>query len=187
MKKKIIYGLLFAVAMVTASSSFVSCKDYEGDDYARLEEENLSLRDALNKQIAAMSAYALKSDLKDWALKTDLDAYVKIVDYVNDSIKQNQWILAIQKSVEALENDSVSKYAELIHNNNKSIVYVTALAKNDSVRIDALENALKGWGPDLTEAVAEAAKVSATVAADSAKWNTTSENTNSTKTAKITS
>jgi len=205
MKKKIIYGLLFAVAMVTASSSFVSCKDYEGDDYARLEEENLSLRDALNKQIAAMSAYALKSDLKDWALKsdlkdwalksdlkdwalksdlkdwalkTDLDAYVKIVDYVNDSIKQNQWILAIQKSVEALENDSVSKYAELIHNNNKSIVYVTALAKNDSVRIDALENALKGWGPDLTEAVAEAAKVSATVAADSAKWNTTSETVN---------
>ena len=71
MKKKIIYGLLFAVAMVTASSSFVSCKDYEGDDYAQLKEENLSLRDALNKQIAAMSAYALKTDLKDWALKSE--------------------------------------------------------------------------------------------------------------------
>jgi hypothetical protein len=38
MKKKIIYGLLFAVAMVTASSSFVSCKDYEGDDYAAIRE-----------------------------------------------------------------------------------------------------------------------------------------------------
>ena len=62
MKKKIIYGLLFAVAMVTASSSFVSCKDYEGDDYAQLKEENLSLRDALNQQIAGMSAYALKTD-----------------------------------------------------------------------------------------------------------------------------
>jgi len=196
MKKKLIYGLLFAVAMVTASSSFVSCKDYEGDDYAGLKEENLSLRDALNKQIAGMSAYALKSDLqdwalksdlkdwalksdlKDWALKTDLDAYVKITDYVNDSVKQNQWILAIQKSVEALKNDSVSKYAELIHNNNKSITYVTALAKNDSIRIDALENALQGWGPDLTEAVAEAAKVAATVAADSAKWNATTETVN---------
>ena len=42
MKKKIIYGLLFAVAMVTASSSFVSCKDYEGDDYANLRERMLT-------------------------------------------------------------------------------------------------------------------------------------------------
>jgi hypothetical protein len=39
MKKKIIYGLLLAVSMVTASSSFVSCKDYEGDDYAHWQEQ----------------------------------------------------------------------------------------------------------------------------------------------------
>ena len=39
MKKKIIYGLLLAVSIVTASSSFVSCKDYEGDDYARLQND----------------------------------------------------------------------------------------------------------------------------------------------------
>ena len=39
MKKKIINGLLFAVALVAATSSFVSCKDYEGDDVARLNEE----------------------------------------------------------------------------------------------------------------------------------------------------
>ena len=38
MKKKIIYGLLLAVAMVTATSSFVSCKDYEGDDLAAIRE-----------------------------------------------------------------------------------------------------------------------------------------------------
>ena len=42
MKKKIIYGLLFAVAMVTASSSFVSCKDYEGDDYAGLRDKMIA-------------------------------------------------------------------------------------------------------------------------------------------------
>ena len=40
MKKKIIYGLLLAVALVTASSSFVSCKDYEGDDVNGLKEQN---------------------------------------------------------------------------------------------------------------------------------------------------
>ena len=54
MKKKIIYGLLFAVAMVTASSSFVSCKDYEGDDYAALKEKNASLEAYLNSQIAVL-------------------------------------------------------------------------------------------------------------------------------------
>jgi len=160
MKKKIIYGLLFAVAMVTASSSFVSCKDYEGDDYAQLKEENLSLRDALNQQTIAMKNYVLKTD------------------YATDTTAHHLWNAAIENSVKALENDSVQKYAKLIHENNKAIIYVTALAKadstrswNDSIRIDKLENALQGWGDDLTEAVKEAAKVAATVAADSAKWN----------------
>jgi len=54
MKKKIIYGLLFAVAMVTASSSFVSCKDYEGDDVQELKEQNARLQDYLQKQIDAI-------------------------------------------------------------------------------------------------------------------------------------
>ena len=160
MKKKIIYGLLFAVAMVTASSSFVSCKDYEGDDSAQWKEENLSLREALNQQANAMKTYVLKTD------------------YANDTTAHHLWNVAIENSVKALENDSVQKYAKLIHENNKAIVYVTALAKadstrswNDSIRNDKLENALQGWGDDLTEAVTEAAKVAATVAADSAKWN----------------
>jgi hypothetical protein len=189
MKKKIIYGLLFAVAMVTASSSFVSCKDYEGDDYAQLKEENLSLRDALNQQIIAMGSYALKTDLKDWALKTDLKDWALKSDLkdwllksdykaIEDTVALHNWVEAIRKSVVALENDSISKYAELIHNNNKAIVYVTALAKadstrswNDSIRIDNLEQFITAWGDDLAGATAEAAKVAATVAADSAIWN----------------
>ena len=189
MKKKIIYGLLFAVAMVTASSSFVSCKDYEGDDYAQLKEENLSLRDALNQQIIAMGNYALKTDLKDWALKTDLKDWALKSDLkdwllksdykaIEDTAALHNWVEAIRQSVAALENDSISKYAELIHNNNKAIVYVTALAKadstrswNDSIRIDNLEQFITAWGDDLAGATAEAAKVAATVAADSAIWN----------------
>lgn len=187
MKKKIIYGLLFAVAMVTASSSFVSCKDYEGDDRAQWKEENLSLRDALNQQIAGMSAYALKtdlkdwalkSDLKDWALKTDLKDWLLKSDYTNDTTILHAWQRTIDESLNALKNDSINKYAQLIQNNNKAIVYVTALAKadsarswNDSIRIDELQQALQGWGPDLKEAVNEAATVAATVAKDSALWN----------------
>lgn len=167
MKKKIIYGLLFAVAMVTASSSFVSCKDYEGDDYAQLKEENLSLRDALNNQATEMQNYVLKTT------------------YATDTTAHHLWNVAIENSLKALNtfsHDSIYILANQIAENNKAIVYVTALAKadstrswNDSIRIDALEQALTGWGDDLTEAVKEAAKVAATVAADSAKWNSTSE------------
>ena len=189
MKKKIIYGLLFAVAMVTASSSFVSCKDYEGDDLAQWKEENLSLREALNQQIIAMGNYALKTDLKDWALKTDLKDWALKSDLkdwllksdykaIEDTAALHNWVEAIRQSVVALENDSVSKYAELIHNNNKAIVYVSALAKadstrswNDSIRIDNLQKFVTAWGDDLEGATAEAAKVAATVAADSAIWN----------------
>ena len=189
MKKKIIYGLLFAVAMVTASSSFVSCKDYEGDDLAQWKEENLSLREALNQQIIAMGSYALKTDLKDWALKTDLKDWALKSDLkdwllksdykaIEDTAALHNWVEAIRQSVVALENDSVSKYAELIHNNNKAIVYVSALAKadstrswNDSIRIDNLQKFVTAWGDDLAGATAEAAKVAATVAADSAIWN----------------
>ena len=163
MKKKIIYGLLFAVAMVTASSSFVSCKDYEGDDLAQWKEENLSLREALNQQAIAMKTYVLKTD------------------YANDTTAHHLWNAAIENSLKALNtfsHDSIYILANQIAENNKAIVYVTALAKadstrswNDSIRIDNLENALMGWGDNLTEAVKEAAKVAATVAADSAKWN----------------
>lgn len=163
MKKKIIYGLLFAVAMVTASSSFVSCKDYEGDDLAQWKEENLSLRDALNKQATEMQNYVLKTT------------------YATDTTAHHLWNVAIENSLKALNtfsHDSIYILAKQIHENNKAIIYVTALAKadsarswNDSIRIDKLENALKGWGDDLTEAVSEAAKIAATVAADSAKWN----------------
>ena len=46
MKKKIINGLLFAVALVAATSSFVSCKDYNGDNYAELQEKYLTLQAA---------------------------------------------------------------------------------------------------------------------------------------------
>lgn len=150
MKKKIIYGLLFAVAMVTASSSFVSCKDYEGDDYAGLKEQNLKLADALQKQIDGMSAYAKLTDLKDWALKTDLDDYLKLSDYnaIKDTTELHKWVDAIQASVNALKNDSVKKYADLIQQNNKLITSIG----------DTLHQFVFAWGDDLATALANAGK-----------------------------
>lgn len=150
MKKKIIYGLLFAVAMVTASSSFVSCKDYEGDDYAGLKEQNLKLADALQKQIDGMSAYAKLTDLKDWALRTDLDNYLKLSDYnaIKDTTELHKWVDAIQASVNALKNDSVKKYADLIQQNNKLITSIG----------DTLHQFVFAWGDDLATALANAGK-----------------------------
>lgn len=59
MKKKIIYGLLLAVAMVTASSSFVSCKDYEGDDVNGLKEQ-IALQDATLRAFIQAQINAIK-------------------------------------------------------------------------------------------------------------------------------
>ena len=159
MKKKIIYGLLFAVVMVTASSSFVSCKDYEGDDYAGLKEQNLKLADALQKQIDGMSEYAkltdlkdwaLKSDLKDWALKSDLKDWLLKSDYnaIEDTTELHKWVDAIQASVNALKNDSVKKYADLIQQNNKLITSIG----------DTLHQFVFMWGDNLTEALQNAGK-----------------------------
>lgn len=135
MKKKIIYGLLFAVAMVTASSSFVSCKDYEGDDYAALKEQNLTLAEALQNQIDGMSNYAKLTDLKDWLLADDYKA-------IEDTTALHAWIDAIQKSVNALNNDTVKKYAELIHQNN---IKIASLG-------DTLDRIVYIWGPELKDA-----------------------------------
>ena len=62
MKKKIINGLLFAAALVVASSSFVSCKDYEGDNIALQQEEMSGLKAALAIQAQDMQKYCLVTD-----------------------------------------------------------------------------------------------------------------------------
>jgi len=79
MKKKIIYGLLFAVAMVTASSSFVSCKDYEGDDYAMLKEQlqkDADLISAIEAQLKAIKSCNCDATLADRVATIESD-YLK--------------------------------------------------------------------------------------------------------------
>ncbi len=62
MKKKIINGLLMMALVVSTTSSFVSCKDTAGDDYARFEEkfyqQDTYIKDVLLDQITN-----LKTDL----------------------------------------------------------------------------------------------------------------------------
>ncbi len=90
MKKKIIYGLLFAVAMVTASSSFVSCKDYEGDDYAHWQNEVANGTITQNSTLADVLTYekqrllsALQDALANATTAADQAAISTLIGQVN--------------------------------------------------------------------------------------------------------
>lgn len=156
MKKKIINGLLFAVAMVAATSSFVSCKDYEGDNYAEFQEKYATLQEAYNAQVKAMQDYVLTSRYNDETGYSAAELAAKGT---------------IKKRLDDLEKDTAS-LAKRIANNNIAIKKAQALAEKDSAMLHKL---VKAWGDDLDYAVGKAAEVLATVANDSAKWNATSE------------
>lgn len=159
MKKKIINGLLFAVALVAATSSFVSCKDYEGDNYAELQEKYATLEEVFNAQVQAMKDYVLTSR------------------YNNETGYSPELLVSkgtIAKRLEDLEKDTAS-LAQRIHDNNVAIQqaqalasYASDLAKTDSAMLHKL---VAYWGEDLGAAVEKAAEVLVTVAQDSAKWN----------------
>ena len=156
MKKKIINGLLFAVALVAATSSFVSCKDYEGDNYAEFQEKYATLLQAYNAQVKAMQDYVLTSRYNDETGYSAAELAAKGT---------------IKKRLDDLEKDTAS-LAKRIADNNIAIKKAQALAEKDSAMLHKL---VMAWGDDLDYAVGKAAEVLATVANDSAKWNATSE------------
>ncbi len=129
MKKKIINGLLFAVAMVAATSSFVSCKDYEGDNYAEFQEKYTLLQTAFNEQVAAMQKYVT------------LDQYGKEVGTNYDLAKGT-----IQYRLDELEGEldetTEGTLAYKIHKNNEAIATAKGLAERDSIYLRKL---LVGW------------------------------------------
>ena len=84
MKKKIIYGLLLAVAMVTATSSFVSCKDYEGDDLAAIREK-IAI-DGINSQATLDELIKTQLSLAQAQLESLLEAIGNLK--ANDPMRQ---------------------------------------------------------------------------------------------------
>ena len=152
MKKKIINGLLFAVAMIAATSSFVSCKDYDADNYNELQAKYASLQDAFNKQVAAMQDYVLTTRYNDETGYSAAELAAKGT---------------IKKRLDDLEKDTAS-LAQRISDNNLAIKKAQALAEKDSTLLHKL---VLAWGTDLDVAIGKAAEVLATVANDSAKWN----------------
>ncbi len=156
MKKKIIYGLLLAGAMVTASSSFVSCKDYEGDNYAELKNKDASLEEILRLQQQALencstncaNQHALLwaefqnyQPKGDYALKTDLNNYVSKAKFTTDStalsnaiktnataIKNLEAALKNYVTLEKFTTDS-TEFMRLINQNTLAIASAKALAQ----------------------------------------------------------
>ncbi len=145
MKKKIINGLLFAVAMVAATSSFVSCKDYEGDNYAEFQEKYATLQQAYDAQVQAMKDYVLTSRYNKEVLGGTSYDHAK----------------AIQQRLIDLETDTAS-LAKRIADNNKWIAQLSN---------DTLKPFIYCWGPDLKTAMLNAGNVFNTVSHDSAEWN----------------
>ena len=154
MKKKIINGLLFAVALVAATSSFVSCKDYNGDNYAELQEKYLTLQAAFDKQVDAMKAYVLQSQY-DSEVGTD---YPTAKGTIKKRLEDLETDLANQK-----DKNVENSLAWQIYQNNIAIATARGIAdealnrsKNDSTYLRSL---LAGWdtGGKLGDMVAEAA------------------------------
>ena len=166
MKKKIIYGLLLAVAMVTATSSFVSCKDYEGDDYAALNEKYTSLEEALKWQQQEMQKYCLQTNCstehaKIWNVLNGVGEDKPGQTPIWKQIWANNTLILTALSWNKTQTDSISK--------------LFGWNRNQSDSIRTLYNALLGWGDDWQNAMQELKKIATTVGNDSTKWNNTAE------------
>lgn len=166
MNKKIITGFLMFALAVFSMSSFVACKDIDEDSYddlkARINKE-MTLREAIEKQIvdlwAAIDQYKCKCDPSKYAsqkefeqVQTKLNNLQKTVDSLKNASTgtttyienpyNDEWI--------KLRFNGVSDSLKLLNTLNAWLVYVENLAKQDSVRIDSLRDAIAGWDVTLT-------------------------------------
>ena len=170
MKKKIINGLLFAVALVAATSSFVSCKDYEGDNYAELNEKYSTLQDAFNAQVTAMKDYVLltesgwtRSELAAMTIKERLAQLgIDCNNYTDDQIN------SLRTEIKDWTNDKLLSYYT---KGEMDILLATNLdlAKGyTDTKLTEYKNEWESvWKEKLEKAIAEAAEVEA----NSANWN----------------
>lgn len=170
MKKKIINGLLFAVALVAATSSFVSCKDYDADNYNELQAKYLSLQDAFDKQVAAMKDYVLTSryDSETGYSAAELAAKGTIKKRLDDL--ESEYSTLNGKFNNELDPTKVGSLAYQIAQNNIAIATAKGLAERDSVYLRSL---LAGWdnGGALGDMVSEAAGLLTALKSDTAKYN----------------
>lgn len=176
MNKKIITGFLMFALAVFSMSSFVACKDYDEDSYddlkARINTEK-NLREQLEQQIKDLwtaigqikscgckpENYASQTEFEQAQKK--LDALQKTLDSLIQNLPSGGGVggdTTIYQYIENPYNDSLifvrlnqhSDSLKLLNVLNSWLVYVENLAKQDSIRIDSLRDAIAGWGENLT-------------------------------------
>ena len=159
MKKKIINGLLFAAALVVASSSFVSCKDYEGDNIALQQEELSGLQAALAQQIVAMQDYCLKTKCE--AARKLLEGRIKALEdagYITSSALNGYatetWVNNQKFATESWVKDQIPT---LIKDNNSALNQAVTTVINQYLQnhgltgdLDLSQYALKSEIPDVS-------------------------------------
>jgi intein-encoded DNA endonuclease-like protein len=173
MKKKIINGLLFAAALVVASSSFVSCKDYEGDDYARLQTASdyadAVLESQLQAQLTAMQAAlnqcgtdcaaartALENSLKTWVQSQgfitshqDLSAYDTRATY--QAWVQSQGYLTEHQDLSGYDNRATYQQwvlDQINANNQTMITAVNSMLTNNTETQNAVNTIIEKYLQD---------------------------------------
>ena len=160
MKKKIIYGLLFAVAMVTASSSFVSCKDYEGDDYADLKERLYSA--SMNSQTTIDELIRLQQAQIQYQIDNLNDALDRMQASAEKSAAQK-----IAADAQAALNALMAEYKaattideklRILSEMNKILQQVTGTSESSSsINVpSATEAIVLMWGDSLRDAYSTA-------------------------------
>ena len=159
MKKKIINGLLFAAALVVASSSFVSCKDYEGDNIALQQEEMSGLKAALAQQIVAMQDYCLKTKCKEARdllenriLALETAGYITKADL--NGLATEGWVNNQHFATESWVKDQIPT---LIKDNNSALNQAVTTVINQYLQnhglsgdLDLSQYALKSEIPDVS-------------------------------------
>lgn len=156
MKKKIIYGLLFAVAMVTASSSFVSCKDYEGDDYADLKERLYSA--SMNSQTTIDELIRLQQAQIQYQIDNLNDALDRMQASAEKSAAQKIAADA-QAALDALMAEykaatTIDEKLRILSEMNKILQQVTGTSESSSsINVpSATEAIVIMWGDSLRDA-----------------------------------
>ena len=172
MNKKIITGFLMFALAVFSMSSFVACKDYDEDSYddlkARISNEK-NLREQLEQQIKDLwtAIGQIKScgcKPENYASQTEFQQAQKKLDALQktlDSLIQNLPSGVGGDTTIYIENpynDSLifvrlnqhSDSLKMLNTLSFWLVYVDNLAKQDSIRIDSLRDAIAGWGENLT-------------------------------------
>ena len=103
MKKKIINGILMAALMLTATTSFVSCKDNVDDELVTVYDNLGKQKTALQQEIAALkSELQTKIDANTSAIAENKKAIEDLEDEIDDLQER---LDAIDKSIETMQGD----------------------------------------------------------------------------------